>query len=84
MNYNLYCYYDRVSGIYSAPVPAVNRAVAIRSFISLFKDPQNAITAADMELYEVGTFNTLTGDIVSCKATFVCRAEEYLNGGANE
>lgn len=74
MKYNLYCYYDRVSGVYSAPIPAVNRASAIRQFLAQVKD---SLGANDMELYEVGTFETFSGDICSQKPVFVCRYEEY-------
>lgn len=74
MLYNLYSYYDRVSGVYSAPIPAVNRAAAIRQFLAHVKD---ALGANDMELFELGTFDTFSGEIIAQKPVFVCRYEEY-------
>lgn len=74
MIYNLYSYYDRVSGLYSAPVPAVNRATAIRSFLEVQK--QNP-AAKDVEIYEVGSYNISTGEIIAKKPDFVCTYQEY-------
>lgn len=74
MVYNLYTYYDRVSGMYSAPVPAVNRATAIRSFLEIQK--QNP-SSKDMEIYEIGTYNVMTGELVAKKPEFVCTYQEY-------
>lgn len=74
MIYNLYSYYDRVSGLFSAPVPAVNRATAIRSFLEVQK--QNP-SANDVEIYEVGSYNITTGELVAKKPEFVCTYQEY-------
>lgn len=74
MIYNLYSYYDRVSGLYSAPVPAVNRATAIRSFLEVQK--QNP-SAKDVEIYEVGSYNISTGEMIAKKPEFVCTYQEY-------
>lgn len=74
MIYNLYSYYDRVSGLYSAPVPAVNRATAIRSFLEVQK--QNP-SAKDVEIYEVGSYNISTGEMITKKPEFVCTYQEY-------
>lgn len=77
MKYNLYTYYDRVSGIYSAPIPAVNRAVAIRQFVAQIKNAQT-VGADDMELYEVGGFDIQSGEVSSVgKPVFVCSFVEY-------
>lgn len=76
MNYNLYSYFDRVAGIYSAPVPAVNRAAAIRSFVA--NNRSNSTCADDMELYEIGSIDVNSGVITSIGApVFVCRYTEY-------
>ena len=74
MKYILFTYYDRVSGVYSAPLPGVNRASAIRDMISRVRD---SVSANDMELYECGTFDIMTGEVTGCKPVFVCRYEEY-------
>lgn len=74
MNYNLYSYYDRVSGVYSSPIPSINRASAIRQFVA---QVAQGVSALDMELYEVGTFDILSGVIVPVAPVFVCRYEEY-------
>lgn len=74
MTYNLYSYYDRVSGLYSAPVPAVNRATAIRSFLEVQK--QNP-SAKDVEIYEVGSFDIQSGLMTAKKPEFVCTYQEY-------
>lgn len=77
MIYNLYSYFDRVSGVYSSPMPSVNRASAIRGFIH---NLENAPEKLDMELYEVGTFNVSDGSITGVeRPVFVCRYEEYVN-----
>lgn len=74
MIYNLYTYYDRVSGLYSAPVPAVNRATAIRSFLEVQK---GNTSADDVELYEIGSLNIQSGEMIAKKPDFVCTYSEY-------
>lgn len=81
MRYGLYSYYDRVSGLYSAPVPAVNRATAIRQFLEVQR--QNP-SANDVEIYEVGTFDITTGELIGKKAEFVCTYQEYSDAYKKE
>lgn len=62
MFYNLYSYYDRVAGLYFAPLPAVNDATALRSFVENMRGNSSAV---DMDIYRVGAFNSQTGVFVA-------------------
>lgn len=67
--------FDRVAGLYGTPSFSVNIQTAIREFNYLMSNAK--AVAYDCDLYQLGTFNTVTGDINTLeKPEFVCRYEE--------
>ena len=70
MIYELYAIYDRISGMYAAPVPQVNKMCAVRWFNDIVtKDPHGE----DFELYYVGSYDSKLGELVGSKPAFICR-----------
>lgn len=79
MTYNLYCYYDRVAGLYSAPIPAVNDATALRSFVD---NQRGNPSATDMDIYRVGSFNIQSGDFCALdRPEFVAGYSDCFKAG---
>lgn len=58
MSYNLYCVFDRVTGIYGAPFVEINDGSAERAYLQGVSKQMNA---ADTELYHVGAYDSDTG-----------------------
>lgn len=55
--------------------PFVNDAIAIRSFkIACNADPD--LPVADVSLYKIGNFDTVTGNICEVKLDFLMRGEK--------
>lgn len=73
MEMKLFSVYDKVSGLYSAPFACSNQAVAVRQFY--YAMSQAAMVARDSSLYELGTFDTVTGVIKFNEVQFVCNYE---------
>ncbi len=80
----LFTYYDRAAGIYSAPILSVNRPVAIRNFVNVMSHQDNSVVCRDMELYEIGSFDSETAEIESCKPSLVVRYEEYISNESKQ
>lgn len=77
----LWCVYDRVSGLYSYPLCAINKDVAERDFLSYASESP---FVDDIELYIVGEFNQQTGEVVCYdKPFFVCKAFRPSNSEVN-
>lgn len=67
---NLYCVYDKVTGVYNPPFVAENNETAVRSFNNAM---QKHPFAADMALYALGTFGDDTdGVITAVQPSFIC------------
>lgn len=63
--------FDRVSGIYSAPMTFQNIDCAKRFMNEKF---YNNISASDYELYSLGFFNIETGEVIlESSKNFICR-----------
>lgn len=71
MKYNMYAYYDKVSNVYSQPILQTNDASAQRIFNYMCQKAPDKME--DMQLYRVGSFDVVTGEIVvENKPVFVC------------
>lgn len=68
-----YVFFDKMSGEYSQPRSFVNDGVAIRDFVRMMGEPQNAHLKDDISLYFVGDFDTETGELsgIPSKPCFV-------------
>lgn len=86
--YKLISVYDRVNGVYSAPrlftdnLPSTFRT--IQYVLSLGNDPEFCTFVDDKELYEVGEFDLLTGDITPTKKFIIKLKELKDNDGTND
>lgn len=78
MNTLAFSYFDRAAGLFSQPILSVNRAVAIRNFVAVMRSSDNAVTAPDMELYEIGSFDSMTGIFTSKTPELVARYSDYV------
>ncbi|QXP45050.1 nonstructural protein [Microvirus mar16] len=74
----IYTIYDRKSGIYGNPFFSQNDACAERDFKAFCAMPQNSYLAEDLELYDLGKFDSDTGEIVGWTKP------EFLTGYANQ
>lgn len=79
MIYNVYSVLD-VSVGYGVPVVQDNDAVAMRSFENGCSDPGSVwhTHPADFYLHRIGTFDTSTGELSSCKPARVCSALDFV------
>lgn len=67
--------FDRVSGLYGNPSFAINLQTAIREFNYLMSNAK--MVAQDCDLYKLGIFNTISGEIKALdKPEFLTRYEE--------
>ena len=86
--YKLISVYDRVNGVYSAPrLFTDNLASTFRTVqyvLSLGNDPEYCTFVDDKELYEVGEFDLLTGDITPTKKFIIKLKELKENDSAND
>lgn len=69
MSYFIYVVRDVVTGQFGALKLFVNEASALRDFKTLLLNNPNF---SDFELYKLGTYDIVTGSIVSHDATFIC------------
>lgn len=71
MNYEFYCIYDKVAGLYALPFANVNEACAIRQFKSILS--QGEYEPTDFDLFFVGSFDSNTGKFVAVDLPkFIC------------
>lgn len=68
----VYSMFDRITQSYSEPFVAVKKEVAIRRFNYIMS--QSPMVSADMQLFQIGEFNTDTGSIVP-SVEFICNYE---------
>lgn len=59
--YIIICMRDRKAGVYSAPKTELNEAIAIRTFLNNCKKCENQDFAQDLELYQIGVFDCVSG-----------------------
>lgn len=78
----LFSIFDNKAGTYGIPFAMVNRAVALRGFQQMANNPQSSIAQwpADHELYEVGAFDQITGELTRLdRPDYVGRASELVS-----
>lgn len=69
--------FDKVAGVYSAPMSFQNEECAKRYIFDSFS---NKLSASDYELYKVAEFNIENGKFITLDdKSFICRGE--YNGG---
>ena len=73
---SIYSINDALNG-FSSPTLQNNDAAAMRSFAEIFKD---VYSPADYSLWKIGTFDTLTGEIIPDVPTVICRATDFVKG----
>ena len=74
MNQELYTIKDTVTGIYDRPDTAINRGSILRDLGEIInsKEPNRLSTKVkDLQLYKIGDYNVLTGEITPCNE-FIC------------
>lgn len=65
------------------PVAMDNEPIAIRHFRNLAEDKTSAIISSnpeDFSLYQIGEFDTFSGEITSSEPKLICRADEFVRG----
>ena len=62
----LYAVLDSASGVYDGPVPAHTDLIAMRNFTDVAKNPDSAVGKhpSDFSLWNVGTWNDATGEVL--------------------
>ena len=74
--YPLYAYRDNKASSFTPPFVCVNEAVAKRDFdYRLHNDKSMGFSPADYDLYQIGNFNTTTGEVKPMLPEFI------INGG---
>lgn len=76
MELNYYVYFDRVAGLFATPFLSNNHETAKRTFRELGYKSDASQTYLDLDLYFIGTYNTVTGVING-----VDQPEFITNGG---
>lgn len=79
MIYPIYSINDALIG-FQSPTIMNNDAFAMRSFKESFdgvKNPQ------DYSLWKIGSFDTDTGELISCVPEIVCRANDFVKGDSD-
>ena len=76
----LYAVLDQASGVYDGPVPAQSDQLALRNFGDMCKNPDSAIGKhpSDFSLWNVGTWNDATGEIVTEGKTCIAYAIDLI------
>ena len=82
MNMKIYSIKDTKVGAFKSPFYSHNDSVAIRSLQNVVNDPNAGelhLNAEDFQLYRLGEFNDITGDILS-NVEFVANAIDLKKG----
>ena len=63
---HLFAVLDSATGVYDGPVPALSDIAAMRNFGDMARNPESAVGKhpSDFSLWNVGTWNDATGEIV--------------------
>lgn len=77
MEYFIFSIYDRVAGLYAAPFLQVNAAAAKRYFRSVI-EKDNSADPLDYELFCLGSFDTVKGEIVSHSPNILCKGGDLF------
>lgn len=65
MNLEFYAIFDKPAGLYGLPFSSVNEVVAKRQFKTICE--QSEFDSTDLDLYKIGSFDTLSGKFVACE-----------------
>lgn len=75
----LYSIRDRHVG-FTPPIPMENREYAKRYFkTQVLENPTIKDTPEDFTLWEVGEFETATGELVPCNIELIAKGEDYVS-----
>lgn len=82
----IYSIFDSKVGAYSRPFYEFSKGSAIRAITEALNDPKTTFAKypADFNLFELGTFDELSGviDLHSCPMSIGCLAEFVVNNAA--
>lgn len=79
MKLNMYCIYDKKSQAYQMPVSFINEEVMRRGYGIKFREASLVSSyPSDYEVYKVGIFNDVTGEVVAVKAEFICPVGDII------
>ena len=80
MEFELYVIYDACENRYSSPVCNTNDAVAMRALANEAMREGNLWNShpQDFTLYNIGTYYSNTGEIITHKAERVCSINEII------
>lgn len=87
MKISMYSIYDRKSNEYWSPKVAVNDDSIKRDFAMMVNEPGTLVFGfpADFELYEVGSFDTVSGKLEpNNNPYFICSAKDLIGVVRNE
>lgn len=81
MKHMMYSILDSKSGIYNLPWSAPARGSALRTFADISNDPKTSIHAhpEDYNLFEIGTYDDLTGEMKPETHVALGNASSFIN-----
>jgi len=84
MNNEMFAIRDRKIGAYKAPFVARNKGDASRMFAGAIKQGNTQLSEypEDFDLFFIGSFNDLSGQLDSVKPEFVCSAVSCMPASA--
>lgn len=74
MNFGVYCVRDSKVG-FATPNVDSNDATAMRNFAFALSERNNTVMSfrkEDFDLFKLGVFDSVTGEIIPCSPTIVC------------
>lgn len=81
MEVKLFSIYDKKAKVFNPPMSSVNQGTLLRTLSDQLERADNLMSrfAQDYDVYEIGYFDDLTGDIqVNGKPGFVCCLEDLI------
>lgn len=81
MNQKLYAIYDKKMTNYGPPMPAHNDGHAIRLMTDFMSQPNSVFVRypADFEIWKLGEYNNLTGEITTTGKGLLCNAIDLFS-----
>ncbi|AXH72209.1 MAG: nonstructural protein [Microviridae sp.] len=82
----IFSIYDVKAELYNQPFFMPARGQALREFADLVNDSQSRISKhpADYKLVCIGSFDDVTGEIVSAEHESLGRGDEFVNGDSGK
>lgn len=83
MDYNLYSIFDAATSTFGVPLAQENDATAMRAFAHECMKKESLWNShpTDFVLYQVGVFESNSGDIQTCPPKIICRATDFVLKG---